>query len=752
VALWAGEMVGSARAQTLFPTRRFSSPPDGEENVRSERGRKGLLFQFQFFNARGVEDDAAGFPLNMETATVSLTIGSNPALTCAAGINPAAEACGYRVVAGADDPALDTVEIFYNGAFPANTQVKYSVSGARSAGLVNQSGDPNVVSFTSGTAAPRPAASIEIVFQISRSLYRSAVPGGRVPRIDALKSAAQSFFGLLDHYAMLGDRVGAVYFADRASTFDPTPGGTNLEPAHDKAQVNLIVTDLQARSVIDTFWTSIGMGLSWADQFNLALDANPIKRVLLFSDGEQTEFPFVGVAGAPPVLQVNGVNYNPAIKVCPITAGRASAPGSALLQNIANASCIGKNAHIRDTEETFVRSDLETFFLQSLSDILVGDKLEMVKDLTGRFTQGVDLKEKFRANTGDVTLSILLSWSAPDQNSEQHLLPFRLIAPDGTAVDLTHRARTGRNMSFTTVHFPLRDKNRVIDPKGSWTIELLGSQIRAPRLDYHLAVMLDNEALASDFSLRSRDVGTGEEIPLRVRLTDGERPALGATVVAQVEGPATGLGDILSTTQAPERQPAVPGDTSRSPAQAKLQLLLTGPAFASLFKNKTLPGIKLLDNGLAANGDAKAGDGVYSAIFRGAVEEGHYHFAINATGPSSHKGQFQRTRRLSVFVRPKADPTATALQVVSTEKVPGGAMDVRLRATPRDRLRNLLGPDYLDHLKISSSIGDADGRLEDKLNGSYEVTFRLPSASANPVITLEVMGERVIARRLKELK
>jgi hypothetical protein len=389
--------------------------------------------------------------------------------------------------------------------------------------------------------------------------------------------------------------------------------------------------------------------------------------------------------------------------------------------------------------------------LQSLSDILVGDKLEMVKDLTGRLKQGVDVKEKFLANTDDVSLSILLSWNTARPSQERYQLPFRLIAPDGTVVDLTHRAKIGRDMNFTTVRFPLHDKNQAIKPKGSWTIELLGSQIQAPELNYHLAVMLDNKALASDFSAKSRDIGTGEAIPLRVRLTNGKKPVLAATVVARIEGPATGLGDILSTTRTPDRQPDPGGDKPRSPAQAKLLSLLTDPAFASLFKNKTLPGIKLLDNGQAANGDVKANDGVYSAIFRGAVEEGYYQFAINATGSSVRQGKFQRARRLSVFVRPKAAPTTTTLQVVSTNTLPGGAVNVRLRVTPRDRLRNLLGPDYIDHLKIYSSIGAGDARLEDKLNGSYEITFRLPSASANPVIKLDVMGKRVTARRLKEL-
>jgi hypothetical protein len=158
----------------------------------------------------------------------------------------------------------------------------------------------------------------------------------------------------------------------------------------------------------------------------------------------------------------------------------------------------------------------------------------------------------------------------------------------------------------------------------------------------------------------------------------------------------------------------------------------------------------LLDNGDPANGDAVAGDGIYSAVFRNTVEEGNYHFAVSAAA-TTPDGPYQRARRLSVFVRPKIDPDNTDFQLVSTTPQRIGGPVVRLRLTPRDRLGNFLGPDYLDHLTIKTSLGTDETALEDKLNGSYEKAFRLPTNTADPTFTVEFDGKQVFSKRLSEL-
>src|SRR5262249_36166314 len=149
--------------------------------------------------------------------------------------------------------------------------------------------------------------------------------------------------------------------------------------------------------------------------------------------------------------------------------------------------------------------DLETFFTQVFLDVLKGDKLELVRDLTGKISRGARVRQKFLANTNDIALSLLLSWSiakrSPGTAGERDFLPFRLIAPTGVQVDLTHRTKFGRNTSFTTVHFPLTQNGAAVPVKGEWTVELLARDTSSQELDYHLIVMLDNPTIATDYRI-----------------------------------------------------------------------------------------------------------------------------------------------------------------------------------------------------------------------------------------------------------
>ncbi len=738
--------------QVLFPDLLNSNPSDAQVNVLRERGRKGLLFHFKFQDGANL-DSNVGFPLNMATATVTLQIGANAPLTCSAGSNPVANACGFTVVDGPDaDGALDTVRVLFNGDLAASTAIKYSVSGARSTPIpaVVQNADPNVVTFTTGNAAPRDPASIELVFDISGSMALPAVASGPVSRIDAVKSASQVFFSMLDDYAWLNDKIGVVYFSTNATVFDPTPGGSNLELAQDSAKVTLIAQNIQAQ--VPTNLTSIGAGLQSANTAGFALDPGAVRKksVVLFSDGEQNTAPNVAVAGSN--VQINGANY-PVDNVCPITAGVMTAPGFLLQQDIANARCGNLNAHILQNQQTFAQADLETHFAQLFQNFLIGDKLESVRDVTGKIAKGATAQHKFVASSNDVALSILLSWSAPKVNNEEtrEILPFRLIAPNGTEVDISHRTKVGRNMLFTTAHFPLSQNGAAVPVKGEWTIELVATQIRSPQLDFHLLVMLDNPGIATDFRVEGRDFGTGEAIPIRVQITEGGAPVLNATVSAELLGPDNGVGNILSREATPSGSPNPAGDALRSAAQGKLLLLLNDPTKAGLFSSSGLPVVNLLDNGQAANGDATTSDGIYSALFTNNQKEGHYRFVITVRGTTAAGADFQRTHTLTVFVRPKPSAANTIFTLLSSITQPDGSVIIRLNATPHDAFNNFLGPDYLGSLRILSSEGTV-GQVEDKLNGSYEVTIHLPSANSNPSLTLEVLGATVTTTTLAQLK
>jgi hypothetical protein len=690
----------------------------------------------------------------------------------------------------ANKQCIDTVKIVYNGDFPKNTTIQYSVGGATptTTGVKGVGGElqnlANLVSFATTGTSPD-TVSLELVFDISGSMDLPAVPSGTIKRIQALKDSAQTLFSILNAYALPtdptiplpGDKLGAVFFSNAANpdaTPDVTPTSpcsglpaTNLLNAGDPANVGTIASLVNAQN--PTFSTSIGAGLQSADCGFLreVTPQNTHKEILLFSDGEQNTPPNVKVVGTTvQVSDTTGANFAnypsnsaalctagqaPCIRICPVTAGRLTAPGFTLQESIATAVCGGNNAHIRDADpanpdptlrdpQTFVQADLETYFAQSLTTIVTSDKLEMVADTIGTVSRGSISIEKFLGAANDVGLTMVLSWSGGSDNDRT--LPLQVIAPDGTAIDLTPHTTAGRGVSFTNILFPLFQSGAKIVQTGEWHVAINGHLIHSPSVRYHLLVMADNPTLASEFTINAQDIGTKEHIPIQVKLIDDGAPVLNATVEAQLMGPSNSQGNVLSNTPTPKGSNSG-ADPASTKGQAKLNALYADPANASLFADKGLPTLTLVDGG---------NTGVYTGSFKGTLNEGHYYFTVRVRGKSATAGDFQRTYWIARFVRSKPDPNQTAFKLLAYDVQANGSVLVTLQAIPHDSPGNFLGPGYEKDMQISSSIGSVEKALDDKLDGSYEITYRLPSKSSNPQFTIQVMNTHVKTKTLRQLQ
>ena len=515
---------------------------------------------------------------------------------------------------------------------------------------------------------------------------------------------------------------------------------TNLVDAANSANVDGIGSQVDLLG--PTLMTSIGAGLQSANDCGFSKDGSGnTKAVLLFSDGEQNTPPMVTTSGTPPnQISLDGNAYDGSIKVCPVTAGRQAAPGFGLQQRIAIAKCSGNEAHIRDTDQTFAVADLQTFFAQFLAAILPTDKLEIVADTTGVVTRGQSSLEKYFGAPNDLKTTIVLSWFGGSE--ADRILPFRLTAPDGTIVDLTSLTTVANGTSSATLPFPLFQSGRQIVQNGEWQLVIDGAKLHSPSINYHLLVLSDNPTVSSDFAIDASDVGTGESIPLRVKLTDGGVPVLHATVQAQLEGPQNSQGNVLSTTPTPPASTSGP-DTASTKGQAKLDALYNDPANASLFADKSLPTLTLVDQN---------NTGVYTGELKDTSTEGHYYFSIRVRGTSATARTVQRAYQISRFVRSKPDPGQTVFKLLSFDIQANGSALATLQAIPHDKFKNFLGPGYEKDMKIKSSQGTIESPLDDKLDGSYEITYRLPSASSNPFFTIEIMGQTVTTKTRKQLQ
>ncbi len=183
-------------ANELFVQTNISNPSDGDINIKIEKGRQGMLVSIGGGHA----------PLNIDTAMITLT----GAGTCANNVLiPAASQCSAILNA-----TKDAITVYFNGNFPLNTTLVLQVAGVTGSGGATQDpGSANTITFTTkAMETPRPLTSIQNVFDISGSMGNPTVPMGPLRRIDALHHAAQALYMLLGDHAMLGDKVGSMFF------------------------------------------------------------------------------------------------------------------------------------------------------------------------------------------------------------------------------------------------------------------------------------------------------------------------------------------------------------------------------------------------------------------------------------------------------------------------------------------------------------------------------------------------------------
>jgi von Willebrand factor type A domain. len=731
----------------LFLDPLGSSPPDAGSGVLLNAGKKGLMLRFGFIEG-GVPSNA--FTLDLNAATVKLQVGAGATVTCNPSSTPPVNpnTCNYTVAAWDAMSPLRYAKLMYSDLFPVNTSVTATITGARVAlsggGFATQDPGVTTVTFTTGSMpGTRPPAAVALVFDISGSMGSPAIVGGTPSdptRMMVLKKAAAQFMSLLPAAVTKGDKIGAVYFSD-ATTI------AALGDATDAAFRSQLLNSIEGQQ--PTNGTSIGGGLKRAASLLNGLPAP--RSALLFSDGEQNVTPCVGLpnsAGCTSTLTgsdliVDGTTY-PNITVCPVMAGRIGVPGWTLQQKIGDISCHVTALSIRDNSNEFASDDMSSFFAQVLATMFPGDKLEIARDVSGQLPPGSRATERFLAGPRDAAMAVSLTWQGPMRR-----LGFRLIAPDGTPVDISKRLAFSDHLTtLGKLRLPVEQDGKRIPTKGEWQV-LIDSTFGTPG-SYHLLVLLDNETIASEFQIAAQDIGTSEPVPIRVKLTDGGVPVLGATVAVQVSGPKNGVGNMLATAPTPAGTPPASNDPYRDELAKKIALLVSDPAFAGLFADQTLPGMALLDDGIGA--DATANDGIYSGRLQAANEEGHYQFTVAAKGTSPLNGDFQRTQKLVTFVRAKPNATATSITLVSSTTQTNGSVISVIKVVPRDTLRRFLGPGYVGYMNVGTSQGTIVSPLHDNLDGSYLVSVQTPSAQANPTISVVILGTPVKSVPLDDLR
>ncbi len=222
---------------------------------------------------------------------------------------------------------------------------------------------------------------------------------------------------------------------------------------------------------------------------------------------------------------------------------------------------------------------------------------------------------------------------------------------------------------------------------------------------------------------------TGDPLRAAVRILapfsrEGGYPDGRMTV--EVERPLRGLGSLVRERG---RSESIEGDEVDS-----LELQLSQVEIPT-----TRDVFELNDDGL--NGDEHANNGTWSAMLPiSAAVDGMYTFHYRFDYPvGSCSGR--RELKQTLYVAPRTSPRHSELTIGEPRREGGGQV-YPIRMTPQDALGNPIGPGRRARLVCQKPCACDAGSIEDRNDGSYVVSVRVPESMELSSCSIEAFGAR----------
>ncbi len=294
--------------------------------------------------------------------------------------------------------------------------------------------------------------------------------------------------------------------------------------------------------------------------------------------------------------------------------------------------------------------------------------------------------------------------------------------------------------------FPYFLKNKVVYPTGVWRVKTAPSANEGS-LSYQTTLLVDEILVAYDFNIPRRMRWTGEDIILTARVTESGIPLTNLMAAeAQVLFPRAALGTLLSVAKVKASEKRTDHISTKS--QAKLLAMLQKPEYALRLRPQEIS-VTLYDDGRSEHGDAKEGDGIYSARFNNTQTPGLYRFFFTVKGATLSGWPFTRRQELSTIVRTRLSPEQTTVEG-EWLKITNEGGTARIRITPLDQFGNFLGPGYDDRISLESREGATAAEVKDGLDGSYDLLVRVADVARDPRLDVKIFGISVFNDNLSK--
>ncbi|MFX0194493.1 MAG: outer membrane beta-barrel protein [Candidatus Hodarchaeota archaeon] len=599
-------------------------------------------------------------------------------------------------------------------------------------------------------AEPKPIDVI-LVLDVSGSMADPAsyTDPGAPDKIEILHESSQLFLNTWasDELFKPDDRVGAVFFESTASPY--LGAGSFLvpftsSPADDAAWTNI---NNEVHTHPTGNMTAMGDGLQEAlDRFDN--NSDNIRHIILFTNGMQNKGNLVEDSGTPgPHNKILNDKSLRSYGVPIHTIGTGVAEGSTygtLLKDIAIDT--GTGEHIFTTD---IASDLTPAYFESLVNIFRGYSPELVGINSGIIDKGQEqVTHKYQVNRAAKSGIFVVSWHAFDESDKrQDAITMNIVGP-GTVGAVTQGVkREGTHFHIHSVTFPLTGFPANAH-EGEWQI-IITEDLQGTSAYYHAALIVDEAKLDYLIGAVPRDYGTGENILLSASLSVDGQPITDAdSIQCNVTRPRIPLGSFLhqhnlSDSDLNTNPPGVHEDNFPNNYSRKLYRLIVEKKLSDLLQPIRDPvPVQLFDDGdKEEHGDAVAGDGVYSAIYKKTEFPGQYVFDFSINGEHPIIGRYARAEKSTALVRVKIpDPEKSE---VMCDDLGGGSHLVII--IPADRFGNFVGPGFEDEIEVAVSGGGtvAPPVTDVRVNGTYTVSLVDVPPEADPIVTVKVLGNVV---------
>ncbi len=338
--------------------------------------------------------------------------------------------------------------------------------------------------FTEGATTGNP--SVVEVIDRSGSMYGS--------KLDAAKTAASLFVGLMGE----GDKIGVVSYdssADVNFALTEITAGSNVQN-----QAKAAINQLTAGGT-----TSIGAGVQAADDQLDRFPSDPIRAMIVMTDGQQNT--------DPDPISVIQSQVDSSIRV--FTIGFGDDAEESLLAQMAS---LRNGQYWKATEVN----------LSNIDALLYGGVggAQQVYNSSDTIQAGQQRTNSVGVDPSTTQLTVGVNWGGSN-------LDLELVAPDGTVI--TH-ATPATNPDVQLVEESTYEFYKIQSPvPGTWEMRVLGVDVPQGGEDYNLYAMVDS-GITADVSTDKSSYLTGELVKTSLTLEDGQ-PIIGASAVAYVTPP-----------------------------------------------------------------------------------------------------------------------------------------------------------------------------------------------------------------------